>query len=354
MKYRFEFRPYRRKFKQPLATSHGLWEVREGIILRLSDKTGCTGFGEIAPVKWFGSESFEEALEFCRQLPLEISTDDVFAVPSELPACQFGFESAWEEVRSCAVEDLSFNLTQRGVYDEDLYGFQSDKSITFSGLLPTGKAALDEWRNLWEQGYRTFKWKIGVASIVNELEVFEKLAFVLPSKVKLRLDANGGLSFVEAAEWLKACDRHQINIEFLEQPLPTSEFNAMLSLSNQYSTKLALDESVANIHQLKTCYQQGWRGIFVIKPAIAGSPKLLRQFFQDNEIDAVFSTVFETPIGKCAGLRLNTQLSKNNRAAGYGIAHWFTNNDFFSELETTSFQPHTPAQPTAEEIWIHL
>jgi O-succinylbenzoate synthase len=100
MKYRFEFRPYRRTFKQPLATSHGLWEVREGIILRLIDRTGRAGFGEIAPLKWFGSESSEQALEFCGQLPSEISTDDIFAVPSELPACQFGFESAWEDVTS--------------------------------------------------------------------------------------------------------------------------------------------------------------------------------------------------------------------------------------------------------------
>ena len=353
MKYRFEFRPYRRKFKQPLATSHGLWEVREGIILRLLDQTGCAGFGEIAPVKWFGSESFEQALEFCHQLPLAISTDDVFAVPSELPACQFGFESAWEEVRSCPVKDLSLRLTRGGVDDEQSNS-QVDKLITFSGLLPTGKAALDGWKNLWEQGYRTFKWKIGVAPIVDELEVFYQLAFLLPTQAKLRLDANGGLSFVEAVEWLKACSCHQIRIEFLEQPLPTSEFNAMLSLSNQYSTKLALDESVANLHQLKTCYQQGWRGIFVIKPAIAGSPKLLRQFCQNNEIDTVFSTVFETPIGKRAGLRLNTQLSKNNRAAGYGVAHWFTNEDFFSELETTSFQPHAPYQPTSEKLWTHL
>lgn len=336
MKYRFEFRPYRRKFKQPLETSHGLWEVREGIILRLTDKTGHESFGEIAPLKWFGSESFEQALDFCARLPSEITTDDVFAVPSELPACQFGFESAWEEV--------TLNL--------ELSEFQVGKPITFSGLLPSGKAALDKWEKLWNKGYRTFKWKIGIAAIVDELEVFYELASALPSDAKLRLDANGGLSFVEASEWLKACDR--VGIEFLEQPLPANQLDEMLSLSTQYSTLLALDESVANLEQLKECYQQGWRGIFVIKPAIAGSPKLLRQFCEKYEIETVFSSVFETPIGTNVGLRLMAEISKNHRAAGFGVAHWFDKDDFFFELEATSVQTSTLCKAHFQNIWKHL
>ena len=332
MKYYFEFRPYQRKFKQPLSTSHGLWEVRKGIILRLTDNKGCFGFGEIAPLTWFGSESFEEALEFCNQLPSEITTDDVFAIPQELPACQFGFESAWSEVTS-TVSPVA-------------------KSITFSGLLPSGSEALERWRELWNQGFRTFKWKIGIAALAEELKVFYELALALPPEAKLRLDANAGLSLPEAVEWLKAGDL--FGIEFLEQPLQSSEFDTMLNLSTQYSTKLALDESVANLSQLKACYQAGWRGIFVIKPAIAGSPRLLRQFCKKYEIDAVFSTVFETSIGKRAGLRLSANLTNNNRAAGFGVAHWFANDDFFAEPEKTVFLPDEPCQPTSQELWKHL
>ena len=42
--YRFEFRPYRRRFVR-LATSHGSWDIRDGIILRLTDETGKVGWG---------------------------------------------------------------------------------------------------------------------------------------------------------------------------------------------------------------------------------------------------------------------------------------------------------------------
>ena len=97
----------------------------------------------------------------------------------------------------------------------------------------------------------------------------------------------------------------------------------MLELSDRYSTPIALDESVATLNQLEDCYQRGWRGIFVIKVAIAGSPRRLRQFCREHEIDAVFSSVFETAIGRQAALELAAQLSLNHRAVGFGVNHWF-------------------------------
>jgi O-succinylbenzoate synthase len=304
MKYRFKFRLYQRQFGRSLSTSHGDWKIREGIILRLIDASGKVGWGEIAPLPWFGSESLDQALDFCRQMPDEITTETIFSIPDELPCCQFGFESA-------------VNL---GLVDIP------PSQIAYSALLPTGKAALDEWEPLWNQGYRTFKWKIGVTSIEEEMQIFDRLIQVLPMGARLRLDANGGLSFEEANEWLKVSDRLKM-IEFLEQPLGVSEFETMRELSDRYSTAIALDESVATIAQLQTCYQQGWRGVFVIKPSIAGSPKRLRQFCQTHKVDAVFSSVFETTIGRQAALNLAAELGNSHRSLGFGVDSWFNEDD---------------------------
>ena len=78
--YRFEFRGYQRRFKSPLHTSHGVWEVREGIIVRLVDADGEASYGEIAPISWFGSETIEQARNFCKQLPqkLTLETSDIY------------------------------------------------------------------------------------------------------------------------------------------------------------------------------------------------------------------------------------------------------------------------------------
>ncbi|MBD2099376.1 o-succinylbenzoate synthase [Leptolyngbya sp. FACHB-261] len=343
MPYRFEFRPYQRKFNQALQTHHGLWETRCGIILRLTAESGQIGFGEIAPLSWFGSESLEQALDFCHQLPTQIKAEDIFTIPTSLPACQFGLESAWELLQEQGFQDINRASQQEPV------------PIPVSGLLPAGAAALSSWQELWQQGYRTFKWKIGVAPIEQELQHFQALVQVLPSEAKLRLDANGGLTSAEAHDWLKACD--QVGVEFLEQPLPVEQFDTMLSLSQQYTTPLALDESVAQLNQLEACYRRGWRGVFVIKPAIVGSPKRLRQFCQTYAIDAVFSSVFETSIGQQAGLKLVLELGLCHQAQGYGTNHWFPHDGFGrSNLASPELSPSSPdfSQTVFQALWNRL
>ncbi|MDZ8110083.1 MAG: o-succinylbenzoate synthase [Nostoc sp. DedQUE12a] len=330
MIYTFKFRPYRRRFVRTVSTSHGKWDIRDGIILRLTDESGRVGWGEIAPISWFGSETIEQALDFCRQLPAEITDERIFSIPDELPACQFGFESAQEMVKK------DTETERRGEAENEIHKFPASEyprvpvsSLSYSALLPAGEAALNQWESLWQQGYRTFKWKIGVDAIANELKIFESLIQTLPASSKLRLDANGGLNYEQANLWLWTCDNLQANrelnpeIEFIEQPLPIEQFQGMLELSMFYGTAMALDESVATLRQLIACYQQGWRGIFVIKPGIIGSPSRLRKFCQENQIDPVFSSVFESAIGRQAALQLVAELSQNHRAVGFGIDHFF-------------------------------
>lgn len=318
MSYRFEFRIYNRTFQRPLQTSHGFWSVRKGIIIRLTDESGQLSLGEIAPISWLGSESWEAALNYCRQLPNFITEETIFYIPNDLPACQFGFESAWKNMR------------------EPILTSQSTLKNRYSGLLPSGAAVLQGWQTLWHQGYRTFKWKIGMGNIQEELKIFDQLTHDIIQKctsASLRLDANGGLSYEEACEWLQACDNVgmveglPLEIEFMEQPLSVEEFEVMLQLRDRYSTPIALDESVVTLNQMQECYQKGWRGIFVIKPCIAGFPSQLRQFCQSHDIDAVFSSVMETKIGRQFALNLATELSKKNRAMGFGVNHWFEDNE---------------------------
>lgn len=300
---RWEWRTYGRSLQPPLHTQHGLWQRREGIVLRLVDEQGRVGYGEIAPIPWFGSETIAQAIAFCQSLPAAIAHSHLPTIPDHLPACQFGFESAWATLEA----------------PENPPDLPPDR---LCALLPTGAIALDAWAELWARGHRTFKWKIGVAELPTELAWFEQLMTALPSGAAVRLDANGGLSVAAAATWLAAT--HGTAVEFLEQPLPPAQFAELMQLQAQGKTAIALDESVATLAQLQQCYRQGWRGIYVLKPAIAGSPRRLRQVCQAQPLDLVFSSALETEIGRQAGLRLALDLGNPARALGYGTAHWFT------------------------------
>ena len=315
-----EYLPYRRPFRQPLQTHHGQWINRKGILLKVIHEQGQIGFGEIAPLEWFGSESFADALVYCQQLPRWLTPNWIEQIPDALPATQMGFESAFNAAISKRIAHAS--------------AFPDSHPLQFCGLLPTGPAALSAYSALYQQGYRTFKVKIGVADRVEEHVWLNELVQHLAPEVKLRLDANGGLSIYDAHQWLEWCDRNFI--EFLEQPLSVDQFTAMQTLAEQYQTPLALDESVATLAQLRDCYQKGWRGIFVVKSAIAGSPRKLRQFCHENPVRLVFSTVFETGIGRQAALNLAAELNTPDLAVGFGVGHWF--DDDWDELG-------------AEELW---
>jgi O-succinylbenzoate synthase len=179
---------------------------------------------------------------------------------------------------------------------------------------------LQSWQIPWQQGSRTFKWKIGVGEIERELQLLHQLAAMLPPSAQLRLDANGGLSLSQAALWLEHCDALP-QIEFLEQPL--GELEAMQQLADRYRTPLALDESVSNLTRLRDCYDRGWRGIFVVKPAIAGSLLQLADFIRQRQLDVVCSTSLESAVGQRAIALWAKEQGFDRRAMGFGVQHWF-------------------------------
>ncbi|HEY9827747.1 MAG TPA: o-succinylbenzoate synthase [Stenomitos sp.] len=301
MTYQLLLQPYQHPFRYPLKTAHGTWDIREGLWVGLQDADGAIGWGEIAPLPWFGTETVAEALAYCQQMPTQLSEADIQTIPNHLPASQFGFGSAWEALMS-----QSHNASDWPPH-------------CGCALLPTGDKALTAWPNRWNQGYRTFKLKIGVHPIDTELAQVRTLAAALPGGVKLRLDANGSLTLAQAQRWLDCCDRlPHAPIEYLEQPLPPSQLTEMMALSQQFATPLALDESVATLAQLQQIYAQGWRSVVVIKAAIAGYPQLLRDFLQTHPIDAVFSSVFETEVGRAAALNLAQAFQSPHRAIGFG------------------------------------
>ena len=86
MSFRFEFRPYARRFKEPLQTAIGQWQVREGFVLRMEDDDGTVGFGEVAPVPWFGTETLKIAETFLSSVRADGLPSKM---PKGLPCCRF-------------------------------------------------------------------------------------------------------------------------------------------------------------------------------------------------------------------------------------------------------------------------
>jgi O-succinylbenzoate synthase len=324
MDYCYDYFFYCKPFVTPLQTCHGLWSERRGIIIQLRDQQGNIGKGEIAPLSWFGSETIEQATQFCSQLDTKFNPQIIDQIPNNLPCCQFAFESALVNLEKVAnnspITNLDYNLSS------NYQIYLVNHPWNYSYLLPTGLAALQSIQTKVAQQHNTFKQKIGVQSFEQERSLIKELMSYLPTQGKLRLDANGGLNLETTKRWLEFAELEnelEHKIELIEQPLPPEDFSTLLALSQQFKTAIALDESVANLTQLQSCYEQGWRGVYVLKAAIMGSPSRLAQWLQTHPIDALFSSVFETAIGRQNVLELAIKWGNPARALGFGVNHWF-------------------------------
>ena len=318
-------------------------------MLKLTDPDGAVGWGEIAPIPWMGSETLEQAFQFCQQYAAqgtgELPEGAIAQIPDALPACQFGVESAVWEFQHFRTDPTTLSFWG-GVGNAKHSQQSSNCILPMSILLPSGEAVLTQWQPHWATGARTFKWKIGVAAIASELAWFHQWIADLPPTAKIRLDANGGLDWEAAIQWLEVCDRLNQTpatpqIEFVEQPLPPDQWENLFHLSQRFATPIALDESVTTVAQMQAWYERGWCGLFVVKPAIAGFPSQVQRFCQQPDVQVVWSSALETTIARRFILhRLIPSLPPNPYALGFGVTQWL--DDDFSD------------PPDVEQLWQNL
>jgi O-succinylbenzoate synthase len=327
--YRFEHRVYRLPLRVPLRTAHGPWAEREGIVVRLEDDAGVVGFGEIAPIPWFGTESLAEAVEICRRFGDRVSTETLDAVSVRLGAVRFALAAA----RMRQAEPVG------------------PARVPLTALLPAGRAVLAALPARLEAGWLTFKWKVGVGAAEEELAILDDLLAALPSYAKLRLDANGAWDRRQAERWLVRCaDRP---IEFVEQPVDPKDENTLHGLAEDYPVKLALDESVAQLDEARRWQAEGWPGIFVIKPALAGPLEDIAAWVMASQADVVLSSAIETALGRAAILQfaLRHRAVLLRRAAGFGIGEVFGDRRWDGPMLGAQLDEGWAKGVNPEELW---
>ncbi len=397
----FEYRHYDRPFRQPLRTHHGTWERRKGIIVRLQIDPGVVGWGEIAPLPDFGTETLDEAIAFCSEFVdqfvigdraqlkrCEISsstgdwagtgagtvagngaghgagtvagnrtgngTDYFIACCLERlqeiesliqdcdqfpPATQFGIGAAIASVMAqlrSHLEGLGPHSNAHPVDPGNLATHPNKLASDdppdpspdrLAALLPSGTAALAALPHSLARGHHTFKLKIGISDHPSEQALIGQLLAQLPPHGKLRLDANGAFDLPTTRAWLTWLDTLPGVVEYLEQPLNAHDRHtlpALIALSRTTRTPIALDESVATVPQLERAIALGWPGLWIIKPAIAGAPQALRSLWQRQmnqgvRPDWIFSSVFESRVGRAIALNLAADLGTGDRALGFGV-----------------------------------
>ncbi|MBL9202224.1 MAG: o-succinylbenzoate synthase [Opitutaceae bacterium] len=308
MNLRLQFRRYRAPFRAPVRTAHGMWPEREGLIVRLESETGAVGFGEAAPIPWFGTETVEEDEAGARILGEWTNAEHLAAVPERLGCLKHALAAAKAELAGSKPT-------------------AAHKALGVAALLPAGRAALAQIEPRAELGFRVFKWKVGVADTADEIALLDDVCAALPGGSKLRLDANGAWDRRTAERWLERCaDRP---VEFVEQPCfaPRSgatpgaawrrkDEDLLLGLAGSFPTPIALDESVAGAGDIERWIGAGWPGILVIKPALIADLRAALRTLEKAKARVVFSSALETAVGARGAMRAAFAWSGERDAAG--------------------------------------
>ena len=327
MSHRFRYKPYRLPLRVPLRTAHGWWREREGIIVRLENEVGAVGFGEIAPIPWFGTETMIEAEEICRKFSDMVSDDLLDGADERFGCVRFALGQARER------RPAGTNASR----------------LPVAALLPAGREALRVFQEKLEAGFLAFKWKVGVGRVDDELVLLDDLLSRLPAHAKLRLDANGAWNRREAGRWLSACaDRP---VEFVEQPVTPADEDSLRGLAADYPVTLALDESVVRLGEARRWQAMGWSGVFVIKPALAGTMREISDWIVETEADVVFSSAIETALGRSFILQAILTQSLTTRALGFGVGELFGDRRWDGPQLGPLADLFCAAQNPGEEIW---
>lgn len=345
VEYRFAFRRYRLPLRVAVRTAHGAWREREGVILRLEDAQGRVGFGEAAPIAWFGTETADEIAAACAELGAKVDERRLAEVPARLGCLRHALAAAREEIAAGSGEKATI-------------GGASDY-LPVAALLPAGKAALSVVDPRADAGFRVFKWKVGVGEVADELALLDDLCARLPDGAKLRLDANGAWDRRQAERWLERCAERPV--EFVEQPCaagavhdPAERARAedrLCGLAGDFPTTIALDESLVGDGDVEHWLGLGWRGVFVVKPALLADAAGAIERLAAAKAAVVFSSALETAVGARVALRQAFAWRGERRALGFGVWPLFRDTRFDGPAAAPFVYREDVERLDAEAVW---
>ncbi len=316
---------YRLHLKQPVRSAGTTVDYRDGLLVKITNETGLTGWGEAAPLEGFSSETLAEAeSQLAETLPQLVQA----TIPPGVEQLNGGFENWLGEFQPpasvrCAIEMAVLNLIAADLKTllAGLLSKRSPKGVPVNGLIVgTGDDAVERARFLIKQGYSTLKLKVGRTSLQEEIQTVNSLTRSLTDEVTLRLDANRAWSREQALQFARGIEG--CHIEYIEEPV--SDFTDLEAFIKETNLPVALDETTREIEPGDIA-NFDYIAAVVLKPTLLGGFERAAAFAREaSKLGAkvIVTSTFESPIGIAALAHFAAAYGTEKAAAGLETINW--------------------------------
>lgn len=327
---RLDFMPYEVKLKQPLVTARATVTRRLGWTVKVWDASGRFGYGEVAPLPWFGTEGEHEAargLESLRATGLP-APDGLDSMRDTLAAS--GVDRERRPALHAGVETALLDLLARS-REQSLATWLSPDAADRVAVqrLVSGQTPGEVVREAVDAhgaGYRTFKLKVAALPLERDVERIRAIRIELGPHVRLRLDANGGWSPEEARRALEAIAPH--GIDLLEQPVTSSDPADFVALRHR-GVPIAADEAMIDPTLASRLIETEAIDAVVLKPSALGGLSRsvdLARAVQRHGMRTIVTTSLERAIGVAAAVHLACAIAPDE-VHGLGTLDWLESDD---------------------------
>ncbi len=262
-----EFKRYKLKFRTSTRSAHGIWAEKEGLIFMERAESGVCYFGEVGIVPGFSKHSLRDLIDEAKAW-----------VSGRIKRYKF-IKPALSCLRS-KLWNQDLNNQSEVKYAKMFYDFGEIK-----------------------QPNLTIKKKIGLEDIRIEIKKIISWFDKMPVSTRVRLDANESLNQEQLLRWVDVLYDNP-KLDFIEQPLSGLPDDKLLKLVEENNFPIALDESILKLGNPSKLLDLGWSGFFVLKPSLLEDWDDTINFIKHNADKSVVSTVYESPFGFEALLRV--------------------------------------------------
>lgn len=255
-----------RRLHTPFVTALRRTDHVVSVAVRVTDADGRTGYGE-GPQVWRVTGESLESIEACVLSPLadallgwDPSSEPLSYCSALLERAVVGNGGARAAVETAVLDLLARQAglpLSRFVGGHEL-SVGTDVTIAAQGDFGEGVDA---------SGFGQVKVKVGLDPA--DVERVVRIAREAPS-VPVRIDANQAWDLDAAASAIERLLAADVQLEFVEQPLPAWDLHGHAELRRRYGVPIVLDESVFSVHDLRRAIAAGAGDLVNIKLAKCG------------------------------------------------------------------------------------